>query len=128
MISNDACHIMSDGEILNENHADYPIFDGTLYGDKVLTAKFSKRLSCAIKHLPIRVRFVYDHDIMSAIEHDIRYDPTFVMDTGSDEEFVMEGLVSAEDITQSFEEFLVKIQYLPTKSSPTNGARLSRYL
>ena len=45
----------ANGEILNEEKKEYPLYFATLYRDKILIAKFSKRLSCAIKHLPIRV-------------------------------------------------------------------------
>jgi len=38
---------MANGEILNKDKK-YPLYFATLYGDRVLTAKFSKRLSCAI--------------------------------------------------------------------------------
>jgi len=93
---------MDEGEILNENHPEYPLFDGVLYGDKILTAKFSKRLSCAIKHLPIRIKFHYEYNTQKAIEKGISKDPTFVLNN----KIFLEGLVSAEEITQKFEGLL----------------------
>ena len=59
---------MSHGEILNADKTRYPLFHAVLYGDKVSTAKFSKRLSCAIKHLPLRVEFNYEYDTLKAVE------------------------------------------------------------
>jgi len=43
-----ACNTMNEGEVLNEPYTQYPLFEGILYGSKVSTAKFSKRLSCSI--------------------------------------------------------------------------------
>ncbi|WP_457603110.1 rhodanese-like domain-containing protein [Nitratifractor sp.] len=98
----DACHVMDEGEILNPQLAGLPLHEAVLYGDRILTAKFSKRLSCAIKHLPIRVQFAYNHSTEEAIERGIAKDPTLVLDG----EIFLEGLVSAEEITESFERFL----------------------
>ena len=95
---NNACHTMQEGEILNAEKTDFPLFEAVLYGDKVATAKFSKRLSCAIKHLPLRVRFRYEHDTMKAVERGITHDPTLVLDG----EIFLEGLVQAEEMTEAF--------------------------
>lgn len=104
-MSGDACHTMAPGEILNADKTEFPLFHAVLYGDKVSTAKFSKRLSCAIKHLPLRVEFRYEHDTMKAIEKGIAKDPTLVLDG----EIFLEGLVQAEEITQVFEKKLREI-------------------
>ena len=100
----DACHVMDEGEILNPQLTEVPLHEAVLYGDRVLTAKFSKRLSCAIKHLPIRVRFHYNHSTEKAIERGIAKDPTLVLDG----EIFLEGLVPAEEITRAFETYLEK--------------------
>ncbi len=94
----EACHTMAPGEILNADKTEFPLFHAVLYGDKVSTAKFSKRLSCAIKHLPLRVEFRYEHDTLKAIEKGIAKDPTLVLDG----EIFLEGLVQAEEITGAF--------------------------
>ena len=101
---NEACHTMRDGEILNAEKREYPLHEAVLYGDRVHTAKFSKRLGCAIKHLPLRVRFRYEHDTMAAIEAGVRKDPTLVLDG----EIFLEGLVAAEEMTRSFEKLIEK--------------------
>ncbi len=98
----DACRVMDEGEILNPHLAEVPLHEAVLYGDRVLTAKFSKRLSCAIKHLPIRLRFRYNHSTEEAIERGIAKDPTLVLDG----EIFLEGLVPAEEITRAFEAYL----------------------
>ena len=100
----DACHVMDEGEILNPQLTEAPLHEAVLYGDRVLTAKFSKRLSCAIKHLPIRVCFRYNHSTEKAIERGIAKDPTLVLDG----EIFLEGLVPAEEITLAFERYLTK--------------------
>ena len=99
---NEACHTMDHGEVLNADKTEYPLFHAVLFGDKVSTAKFSKRLSCAIKHLPLRVEFTYEHDTLKAVEKGVTKDPTLVLDG----EIFLEGLVQAEDITEAFEKRL----------------------
>jgi hypothetical protein len=99
---NEACHTMVHGEVLNADKTQYPLFHAVLYGDRVSTAKFSKRLSCAIKHLPLRVEFTYEHDTLKAVETGVTKDPTLVLDG----EIFLEGLVQAEEITQAFEKKL----------------------
>ncbi len=95
-----ACHTMQEGEILNESHSEYPLYEGVLYGDRVSTAKFSKRLSCSIKHLPLRLKFHYEYDTLKAIENGVTKNPTLVLGGN----IFLEGLVQAEDITKAFEE------------------------
>lgn len=102
---NEACHTMAPGEILNAEKTEYPLFHAVLYGDRVSTAKFSKRLSCAIKHLPLRVEFRYEHDTLKAIEKGIAKDPTLVLDG----EIFLEGLVQAEEITEAFQKKLKEL-------------------
>ena len=98
----DACHEMSNGEILNKEHEKFRLYDAVLYGDRVLTAKFSKRLSCAIKHLPLRVAFRYEYDTQKALEVGVIKDPTLTLNG----EIFLEGLVQAEEITKKFQELL----------------------
>ena len=96
------CHTMAEGEVLNADQAAYPLFHAVLYGDRVSTAKFSKRLSCAIKHLPLRISFSYEYDTSKAVEKGIAKDPTLALEG----EISLEGLVEAEVITEMFEDFL----------------------
>lgn len=98
----EACHTMENGEILNSDKIHYRLFEAVLYGDKVLTAKFSKRLSCAIKHLPLRVKFTYEYSTQKAIEKGVTKDPTLILD----EKIFIEGLAQAEEITKKFENLL----------------------
>ena len=94
----EACHTMGNGEILNADKMDYPFFKAVLYGDKVLCAKLSKRLSCAIKHLSLRVEFSYEYATQKAIEKGITKDPTLTLD----DMIFIEGLIDAEEITAKF--------------------------
>ena len=98
----EACHTMEDGEVLNSQKTQYPLFHAVLYGDRVLTAKFSKRLSCAIKHLPLRVEFRYEHSTQKAIAMGVQKDPTLLLDG----KIFLEGLVQAEEITEVFEKIV----------------------
>ena len=95
---------MEAGEILNQNKTESPLFKALLYGDKVATKKFSKRLSCAIKHLPLRVEFSYEYSTQKAIKAGIQKDPTLVLDG----KIFLEGLMQAEQITEVFEKLLKK--------------------
>ncbi len=98
----EACHEMANGEVLNAAHSEYPLYKAVLYGDRVLTAKFSKRLSCAIKHLPLRLAFSYEYDVVKALEQGVQKDPTLLVDG----KIFLEGLVQAEEITDTFEKML----------------------
>ncbi len=108
----EACHEMLTGEVLNAAHSEYPLYKAVLYGDRVLTAKFSKRLSCAIKHLPLRLAFSYEYDVFQAMEQGIEKDPTLLLDG----KIFLEGLVQAEEITKAFENII---------SSESKGTSLS---
>jgi hypothetical protein len=98
----EACHEMENGEVLNIHKENAPFFKAVLYGDKNLTAKLSKRVSCAIKQLPVRVEFTYNYDAEDAIKAGVAKDPTLILDG----EIFIEGLMQAEDITKKFEELL----------------------
>ena len=98
-MDNAACHTMDEGEILNKSFSQYPLHNAILYGSRVDTAKFSKRLSCAIKHLPLRLAFHYEYNIEKALDKGITKDPTLVVDG----EIFIEGLVQAEEISKAFE-------------------------
>ncbi len=93
---------MKNGEILNAGQTDSPLFEVFLYGDRVLTEKFSKRLSCALKHLPLRLKLHYVHDTDKAVEAGIAADPTLVLNG----KIFLEGLVQAEEITAAFKSLL----------------------
>ena len=95
---NNACHIMSDGEILNSKHGEYKLYNATLYGNKVDTAKLSKRVSCSIKTLPIRIKFNYEYDTVKALKAGVTKDPSLTLDG----KIFIEGLAQAEDIKDSF--------------------------
>jgi len=99
---NEACHIMSNNEILNNSQKDFPLFQAKLYGDRILTAKLSKRISCAIKHLSLRVQFHYEYSTIKAIDFGISKDPTLVID----DKIFIEGLVQTEIVVDKFEELL----------------------
>lgn len=98
----EACHEMVTGEVLNAAHSEYPLYEAVLYGDRVLTAKFSKWLSCAIKYLPLRLAFSYEYDVAKAMEQGVQKGPTPLVD-GT---IFLEGQVQAETITETFENML----------------------
>jgi len=99
-MENEVCHEMREGEILNDSNKEYPLYKAVIYGNRVDCAKFSKRLSCAIKHLPLRVQFSFEYDTQKAIEKGVTKDPTLLLDGI----IFLEGLTQAEDITREFEE------------------------
>ena len=102
---------MNDGEILNEKKSKFPLFKGILYGDKILSAKLSKRIACSIKHLPLRLQFFYESDVFKALEAGISKDPTFVLEG----EIFIQGLMQAEMIERKFKQFL--LEYVQKKEA-----------
>jgi len=96
------CSELNNGEIINVSHKEYPLFYATLYGDKILCAKFSKRLSCAVKHLPIRVEFNFEYNTQKALDMGVSKDPSLVVNG----EIFLEGLKEAEGITEKFQKLL----------------------
>ena len=102
----EACHEMENGEVLNIHKENAPFFKAVLYGDKNLTAKLSKRVSCAIKHLTLRVEFIYNFNAEDAIKAGVAKDPTLILNG----EIFIEGLMQAEDITEKFEQFLKELK------------------
>ena len=96
------CHDMKEAELLNAEKSDLPLFEATLYGSRENTAKLSKRLSCAIKHLPLRMVFHFNYDTLQALETGATKDPTLFLNG----ELFLEGLVQAEAITLAFENYL----------------------
>ena len=99
-----ACHEMMSGETLNEKSTQFPHFNAIIYGDKLLCAKLSKRLSCAIKHLPIRITFNFEYNTQKALEVGVTKDPTLLLEG----ELFIEGLEQTEDIVQKFETLFQK--------------------
>ena len=100
----EVCRTMNNGEILNTDKTNHPLFQAVLYGDRTLSAKFSKRLSCSIKHLPLRVQFIYEYSSQKAIEKGVTKDPTLVLDGA----IFIQGLVQAEEMTKKFQELIQK--------------------
>ena len=98
----DACHGMKAGEVLNSSSTEYPLYEVIIYGDKINCAKLSKRLSCAIKHLPLRVEFSFEYDTKKAVDKGITKDPSIILNGN----IFIEGLAQAEDITMKFEKLI----------------------
>ena len=97
------CYPLKEGEILNEDK-NYPLFEVTIHGSDINRVKLSKRLVCAIKHLPLRLKIHYQKDTVKSIEKGVSKDPTLEYNG----KFLAEGLISAEEITKIFEELLSK--------------------
>ncbi|WP_281951769.1 hypothetical protein [Nitrosophilus kaiyonis] len=95
------CYPLKEGEILNEDK-DYPLFEVTIHGSDVERVKLSKRLVCAVKHLPLRLKIHYEKDPLKSIEIGVAKDPTLTLN----DKILLEGLVSSEEITKTFENLL----------------------
>ncbi len=96
------CYPLKEGEILHENHIEYPLFKLTIHGSDTERIKLAKRLVCAVKHLPLRLRIHYEKDTMKSIEKGVAKDPTLEWQG----KFLAQGLVSAEELTEIFENLL----------------------
>lgn len=53
------CALPVQGEVINGHQPDWPLIDLTLYGNRNETAKLAKRVKCALRTLPMRVRLRY---------------------------------------------------------------------
>ena len=98
------CYPLKEGEILNEDKA-YPLFEVTIHGSDTNRVKLSKRLVCAVKHLPLRLKIHYQKDTAKSIEKGVAKDPTLEYNGN----FLAEGLISAEEITKIFEGLLSEV-------------------
>ena len=98
------CYPLKEGEILNEDKA-YPLFEVTIHGSDTNRVKLSKRLVCAVKHLPLRLKIHYQKDTAKSIEKGVAKDPTLEYNG----KFLAEGLISAEEITKIFEGLLSEV-------------------
>ncbi len=98
------CYPLKEGEILNEDKA-YPLFEVTIHGSDTNRVKLSKRLVCAVKHLPLRLKIHYQKDTGKSIEKGVAKDPTLEYNG----KFLAEGLISAEEITKIFEGLLSEV-------------------
>ena len=100
------CYALPEGEVLHAEHTEWPLFRVTIHGSDTERVKLSKRLVCAVKHLPLRLQIHYEKDPMKSIEEGVAKDPTLTWNG----RILLEGLVSAEEITQNFERLLQKRQ------------------
>ncbi len=96
------CYPLLEGEILNEEHPEWPLFAVTIHGSDRERVKVAKRLVCAVKHLPLRLTVRYETDAEASMEMGVAKDPTLEMEG----RFLAEGLVSAEELTKTFERLL----------------------
>jgi hypothetical protein len=96
------CHPLTEGEISNEKYSEWSLLSVTIHGSTMERIKLSKRLMCATKHLPMRLRIHYENDMEKSIEAGVSKDPTLTLN----EKIFLEGLVQAEEITERFEEYL----------------------
>ncbi|WP_456381639.1 hypothetical protein [Hydrogenimonas sp.] len=96
------CYPLAEGETLNADHPEWPLFDVTIHGGDRERVKLSKRLVCAVKHLPLRLTIHYEKDVEKSIERGVAKDPT--LEYAGD--FLAEGFVSAERLGEIFENLL----------------------
>jgi len=100
-LSLEYCYPLKEGEILNKDKK-YPLFEVTIHGSDIERVKLSKRVVCAVKHLPLRLKIHYEKDSLKSIEIGVTKDPTLTLNN----KILLEGLVSAEEITKTFETLL----------------------
>jgi len=98
----DYCYSLNEGEILNEDHNDWPLFSLLICGSKMESLKISKRLMCTLKHLPLRLQVFYEHNTQKCVEKGAGGDPSVFLN----EKLLFEGLIQAEDIKTIFEKIL----------------------
>jgi len=98
----DYCYALSEGEILNEGHNEWPLFKLLICGSKIESLKISKRIMCTLKHLPLRLQVFYEHDTLKCLELGGGADPSVFLDN----KLLFEGLIQAEEIKTIFEKLI----------------------
>ena len=101
-MSYDFCYALNEGEILNEDHPEWPLFVLTICGSKIESLKISKRIMCTLKHLPLRLQVFYEHDTLKCLELGGGSDPSVFLGN----KLLFEGLIQAEEIKKIFEKLL----------------------
>ncbi len=96
------CYPLAEGEVLNVDHPEWPLFAVTIHGSDRERVKLSKRLVCGVKHLPLRLTITYEKSAERSMEKGVAKDPTLEYDG----KFLAEGLVPAEELTETFEKLL----------------------
>ena len=104
----DFCYALNEGEILNENHREWPLFVLTICGSKVETLKMSKRVMCTLKHMPLRLQVFYENNAEKCIELGGGGDPSVFLG----EKLLFEGLIQAEEIKEIFEKLLKGVEMI----------------
>ena len=107
-MSYDFCYALNEGEILNEDHPEWPLFVLTICGSKVETLKMSKRIMCTLKHLPLRLQVFYENNAEKCIEMGGGGDPSVFLDGM----LLFEGLIQAEEIKKIFEKLLKGVRMI----------------
>ena len=96
------CYPLAEGETLNGEHDEWPLFAVTIHGSGRERVKLAKRLVCAVKHLPLRLSITYEKDAEKSVEKGVAKDPTLELNG----RVAAEGLVPAEKLTEIFETLL----------------------
>jgi len=96
------CYPLKEGEILNADHLDWPLFAVTIHGSDAERIKLAKRLVCAVKHLPLRLKVHYEKNAMKSIEKGVAKDPTLEWQG----RLLAQGLVSAEELLAIFQQLI----------------------
>jgi len=112
----DFCYALNEGEILNEDHYEWPLFVLTICGSKVETLKISKRVMCTLKHLPLRLQVFYENNAEKCIEMGGGGDPSVFLDGN----LLFEELIQAEKIKEIFEKLLkgeIMLKYATPKGN-----------
>ena len=91
-------------QILNKKHIQYPLYMGIVYGSKIDSTKLFKRLTCAVKHLPVRIELTFEYDPLMAMDKGITKDPTFMLGSS----IVVQGLLQTEELEKEIKKFIIK--------------------
>jgi hypothetical protein len=97
-----SCSLVKNGDVLNKEKLSSPLFVCVIYADKIALVKLSKRISCAIKTLPLRVKLILESDIEKAIGAGATKECALEVDG----KIVFDGEFMAEDIEEIFKGLL----------------------
>ena len=93
------CALPVQGDVINGHQSDWPLLDLTLYGSRNETAKLAKRVNCALRTLPLRVRLHYVRNPLAWSEAGIEQLPALTISG-----WRHEGWLSTEEITRKLME------------------------
>lgn len=98
----DSCGPVQAGEILNAEHADWPLLEITLYGNRTEVAKLGKRLKCGLRSVPARLKVHKELDPLIAAEKGLATLPAIMVGDA----VISEGWIQTEELAEKLSHWI----------------------